>query len=90
MRLDRKIHISLTEDQHLRLKDLAQRRDISLSELVRRAIQEVYMEDMERDLGADGVRRLGERGLLVSEEEADIGITGPGVLAERRPREVDI
>ena len=77
----KRIQVSLTEEQYERLKSLAQKRDASVSELIRQAIEQVYMSDLERDLGTRGVQRLGEIPLLIAEEEEDIGIQGPQVLA---------
>jgi len=80
--LGKKIQVSLTEEQYWRLKSLAEKRDASVSNLVRQAIEQVYMSDLERDLGARDVQRLGQTPLLIAEEEEEIGICGPEVLAE--------
>lgn len=82
MSLGKKIQVSLTEEQYWRLKSLAEKRDASVSNLVRQAIEQVYMSDLERDLGAQDVQRLGQTPLLIAEEEEEIGIRGPEVLAE--------
>ena len=82
MSLGKKIQVSLTEEQYWRLKSLAEKRDASVSNLVRQAIEQVYMSDLERDLGARDVQRLGQTPLLIAEEEEEIGIRGPEVLAE--------
>lgn len=82
MSLGKKIQVSLTEEQYWRLKSLAEKRDASVSNLVRQAIEQVYMSDLERDLGAQDVQRLGQTPLLIAEEEDEIGIRGPEVLAE--------
>ena len=83
--LDKKVRVSLTEDQHARLKSLAEKRDVSVGELIRQAIEQVYMSDLERDLGARDVQRLGETPLLIAQEEEEIGIRGPEVLAGGEP-----
>jgi predicted DNA-binding protein len=80
--LGKKIQVSLTEEQYWRLKSLAEKRDASVSNLVRQAIEQVYMSDLERELGARDVQRLGQTPLLIAEEEEEIGIRGPEVLAE--------
>lgn len=82
MSLGKKIQVSLTEEQYWRLKSLAEKRDASVSNLVRQAIEQVYMSDLERELGARDVQRLGQTPLLIAEEEEEIGIRGPEVLAE--------
>jgi len=79
--LGRKVHVSLTEEQYGRLRSLAEKRDVSVSDLIRQAIQQVYISDLERDFGAREVQRLGETPLLIAEEEEEIGIQGPEVLA---------
>jgi len=81
--LDKKVRVSLTGDQYTRLKSLAAKRDVSVSELIRQAIEQVYMSDLERDFGARDTQRLGEMALLIAEEE--IGIRGPEVLAGGEP-----
>ncbi|MGB3906072.1 MAG: CopG family transcriptional regulator [Anaerolineae bacterium] len=82
MSLGKKIQVSLTEEQYWRLKSLAEKRDASVSNLVRQAIEQVYTSDLERELGARDVQRLGQTPLLIREEEEEIGIRGPEVLAE--------
>ena len=79
----KKVHVSLTEDQYARLKSLAEKRGVSVSDLIRQAIEQIYMGDLERDLGARDVQRLGQARLLIAEEEEEIGIKGPEVLAGR-------
>lgn len=82
MALSKKIHVSLTQEELERLKALAAKRDVNVSDLVRQAIRQVYMSDLERDLGIREVHRVGETPLLIVEEE-EIGIKGPEVLAQR-------
>lgn len=79
----KKVQVSLREYQYARLKSLAEKRDVSVSDLIRQAIEQVYMGDPERDLGARDVQRLGEARLLIAEEEEEIGIKGPEVVARR-------
>lgn len=79
----KKVQVSLREYQYARLKSLAEKRDVSVSDLIRQAIEQVYMGDLERDLGARDVQRLGEARLLIAEEEEEIGIKGPEVVARR-------
>ena len=83
MPVGKKIQVSLTQEEHERLKALAAKRDVNVSDLVRQAIRQVYMSDLERDLGTRDARRLGDIPLLVADEEEDIGIKGPEVLAQR-------
>ncbi len=85
MPFGKKVQVSLTEEQYARLKSLAEKRDASISDLIRQAIEHVYMSDLEHDLGTRSVQRLGETPLLIVEEEEEIGIRGPEVLAEGRP-----
>ncbi len=85
MPFGKKVQVSLTEEQYARLKSLAEKRDASISDLIRQAIEHVYMSDLELDLGTRSVQRLGETPLLIVEEEEEIGIRGPEVLAEGRP-----
>jgi Arc/MetJ-type ribon-helix-helix transcriptional regulator len=80
--LGKKIQVSLSEEQHARLKSLAAKRDASVSELVRQAVEQVYMSDLAQDLGTRDVQRLGQTPLLIADEEEEIGIRGPEVLAE--------
>ncbi len=82
MPLGKKIQVSLSEEQYARLRGLAEKRDASVSELVRQAIQQVYMSDLEQDLGTREVQRLGQTPLLITEEEEEIGIRGPEILGE--------
>lgn len=79
----KKVQVSLREYQYARLKSLAEKRDVSVRDLIRQAIEQVYMGDLERDLGARDVQRLGEARLLIAEGEEEIGIKGPEVLAGR-------
>lgn len=78
----KKIQVSLAEEQHARLIELAERRDTSVSELVRQAIEQVYTSDFGQDLSTREVQRLGQTPLLIADEEEEIGIRGPDVLAE--------
>jgi len=80
--LGKKIQVSLSEEQYARLKSLAAKRDASVSELVRQAVEQVYMSDLAQDLGTRDVQRLGQTPLLIADEEEEIGIRGPEVLAE--------
>jgi 16S rRNA U516 pseudouridylate synthase RsuA-like enzyme len=89
MPFDKRVHVSLTEDQYGRLKRLALKRDVTVSELIRKAIQQVYMADIDQDLGVRQVGRLGERRLLIAEAEEDIGISGGELLPEGEA-EIDI
>lgn len=82
MPLGKKIQVSLSEEQYARLRGLAEKRDASVSELVRQAIQQVYMSDLEQDLGTREVQRLGQTPLLITEEEEEIGIRGTEILGE--------
>lgn len=82
MPLGKKIQVSLSEEQYVRLRGLAEKRDASVSELVRQAIQQVYMSDLEQDLGTREVQRLGQTPLLITEEEEEIGIRGTEILGE--------
>ena len=76
----RQVGVELTDEELARLQNLAAKRDCSVQDLVRQAIRQVYMDDLETDLSAQEVHRLGQRPLLVVEEE-EIGIGGPRILA---------
>ena len=78
----KKIQVSLVEEQYARLMELAERRDTSVSELVRQAIEQVYTTDLGQELSRREVQRLGQTPLLIAEGEEEIGIRGPDVLAE--------
>lgn len=78
----KKIQVSLVEEQYARLIELAERRDTSVSELVRQAIEQVYTSDLGQELSRREVQRLGQTPLLIAEGEEEIGIRAPDVLAE--------
>ena len=78
----RQVGVHLTGEEYARLRHLAAKRDCSVQDLVHQAIRQVYMNDLETDLSLREVRRLGQRPLLVVEEEEEIGIGGPRILAE--------
>ena len=77
----RQVRVQLTDEELARLKSLAAKRDCSVQDLVRLAIRRVYMNDLETDFSVREVRRLGQRRLLVADDE-EIGIGGPRILAE--------
>ena len=85
----KKVRVSLTDEEYARLRILAEKRDCSVQDLVRQAIRRVYMNDLETDLSAQEVHRLGQRPLLVVEEEEEIGIGGPRILAEGEGAHLD-
>jgi predicted transcriptional regulator len=74
--------VQLTDEEYARLRSLAEKRDCSVQDLVRQAIRQVYMNDLEADLSVEEVRRLGQRSLLAAEDGEEIGIGGPRILAE--------
>ena len=76
------VGVQLTDEEYARLKGHAAKRDCSVEDLVRQAIRQVYMNDLEADLSVEEVRRLGHRSLLALEDEDEIGIGGPRILAE--------
>ena len=76
------IQVSLTDEEYARLQTLAAKRDCSVQDLVLQAVRQVYMSDLEADLSVEEVRRLGQRSLLALEDEEEIGIGGPSILAE--------
>ncbi len=85
----RQVRVQLTDEEYARLRSLAAKRDCSVQDLVRLAIRRVYMNDLETDLSAQEVRRLGQRSLLAVEEEEEIGIGGPRILAEGEGAHLD-
>ena len=85
----RQVGVELTDEELARLQNLAAKRDCSVQDLVRQAIRQVYMDDLETDLSAQEVHRLGQRPLLVVEEEEEIGIGGPRILAEGEGAHLD-
>ena len=78
----RRMDVQLSDDEYARLRDLAEKRDTSVAELIRQAIRQVYMSDLERDLTPIEVQRLGGTSLLVDEEEREIGIRGPELAVD--------
>ena len=82
----RRMDVQLSDDEYERLRDLAEKRDTSVAELIRQAIRQVYMSDPERDLTPLEVQRLGETSLVVDEEEREIGIRGPELALEDEGR----
>ena len=84
----RQVGVQLTDEEPARLQNLAAKRDCSVQDLVRLAIRQVYMDDLETDLSVEEVRRLGQRSLLAVEEE-EIGIGGPRILAEGEGAHLD-
>lgn len=85
----RQMDVQLSDEEYERLKSLAEKRDTSVDELIRQAIRQVYMSDLERDLTALEVQRLGETSLLADEEEREIGIRGPELALENEERSTD-
>ena len=85
----RQVRVQLTDEEYARLRSLAAKRDCSVQDLVRLAIRRVYMNDLETDLSVQEVRRLGQRRLLAVEEEEEIGIGGPRILAEGEGAHLD-
>jgi predicted transcriptional regulator len=83
------IQLTLPDEEHTRLKGLAERRDTTISELIHQAIRQVYMSDLERDLTRLEVQRMGETPLLAEEEEQEIGIRGLGLLPHDGERTAD-
>jgi hypothetical protein len=78
-----KLQLSLTEDEYERLKILAAKRDTSLADLIRQAIRQVYMNDLEEDLTRLDLQRLEETPLLMDEEEEGIGIRGATIHSDK-------
>lgn len=78
----RELQVSLTNEEYARLQSLAAKRDCPLEDLVRQAIRQVYMDDLETDLSVEEVRRMAQRRLLAAEDEEEIGIGGTKILAE--------
>jgi len=78
----RQMDVQLSDEEYALLEMLAERRDSSVSELIRQAIRRVYMNEVERDLAALEAQRLGEASLLMDEEGGAIGIRGRELPAE--------
>ncbi len=78
----RQVGVQLTDEEHARLRSLAAKRECSVQDLVRQAIRQVYMNELETDLSVREVRRVAQRSLLAVEDEEEIGIGGPKILAE--------
>jgi len=68
--------VQLSDEEYALLEMLAERRDSSVSELIRQAIRQVYVNEVERDLTALEAQRLGETSLLMDEEGGAIGVRG--------------
>jgi predicted transcriptional regulator len=80
------IDVQLSDEEYERLKSLAEKRDTSVDELIRQAIRQVYMSDLERDLTPLEVRRVDETSFLLDEEEEVIGIRGPELVPRDEER----
>jgi hypothetical protein len=76
------VGVQLTDEEYARLHSLAEKRDCSVQDLVLQAVRQVYMSDLEADLSVEEVHRLGQRSLLALEDEEEIGIGGPKILAD--------
>jgi predicted transcriptional regulator len=85
----RRIDVQLSDEEYERLTSLAEKRDTSVDELIRQAIRQVYMSDLERDLTPLEVRRLDETSFLLDEEEEVIGIRGPELVPREKERSTD-
>ena len=77
------LQVSLTEEEYERLKVLAAKRDTSLDDLIRQAIRQVYMNDLEQDLTRLGLQRLEETPLLMDDEEDAIGIRDATIYLDK-------
>jgi predicted transcriptional regulator len=82
----RRMDVQLSDEEYERLESLAEKRDTSVDELIRQAIRQVYMSDLERDLTPLEVRRLDETSFLVGEEEEVIGIRGSELVPRDEER----
>jgi predicted transcriptional regulator len=80
--LGRRIDVQLSDEEYALLKVLAERHDSSVSELIRQAIRQVYMNEVDRDLTAFEAQRLDETSLLMDREGGSIGIRRRELLAE--------
>lgn len=78
----RRMDVQLSDEEYALLKVLAERRDSSVSELIRQAIRQVYMNEVDRDLTAFEAQRLDETSLLMDGEGGSIGIRRRELLAE--------
>jgi predicted DNA-binding ribbon-helix-helix protein len=79
----KQVAVQLSDEEYALLEDAASRRDCSIADLIRQAIRQVCMRDLETDLNAQQVPGLAQKRLLVDEEEEEIGIGGPEILADR-------
>jgi predicted transcriptional regulator len=82
----KELQVSLTSEEYARLQSLAAKRDCSVEDLVRQAIRQVYMNDLEQDLTRLDVQRLEETPLLMDEEEDAIGIRGATIQSDKEGR----
>jgi len=73
------VGVQLSDEEYEQLESAARRQDCSIADLIRQAIRQVYMDDLERDLSALDVQPLGETPLLMEEDEEAIGIRGPRI-----------
>ena len=79
----RRVGVHLSDDEFDALESTARKRDCSIADLIRQAIRQVYMNDLEQDLTRLDLRRLEETPLLMDEEEKGIGIRGATIHSDK-------
>ena len=67
--LTRRAQALLTEEQYAQLEAIARECDESISTLIREAVKQVYLMNVERERRVEAVQRMAEMNLPVSEWE---------------------
>jgi len=80
----RRIQLELSEAEYAQLVHIAKERDCSVRELIYQVVRQTLIGDLEDNATTTETPGLGRSPLLLEEDE-DIGIRGPGILAEDGP-----
>jgi hypothetical protein len=79
----RRVGVELSDEEYDQLENTARRRDCSIADLVRQAIRQVYLNDLEQDLTRLDIQRLEETPLLMDDEEDAIGIRDATIYLDK-------
>jgi hypothetical protein len=85
--LPKRIDLELPEDEYTQLLHIAKERDCSVPELIYQVVRRTYIEHLGEEAATGESPGLGPSPLLL-EEEDNIGIRGPGIVAEDGPGSV--
>jgi hypothetical protein len=81
---DKRIDVELSEDEYAQLLNLAKERDCSVRELIYQVVRQTLIRDLEEDATTAEAPGIGPSPLLL-EEDDEIGIRGPGIVAKAGP-----